>query len=259
MNGKTNGPAVVSSSKPAANTGAADQQWYKPIISLHTDDRGNRHVYKAFRFSRGLLGKYFRFLASHEFRMLKKVEHLDFTPDQVRRPSDASPTIHYRLIEGSSVKNVAAAKGIPDNFFRQLLSNVKTLHQQGVAHLDLGNSGNIIVSAHGQPAIIDFGSAVPLSWLPSPIRAWARRKDVIGVLKLWHRFDSESMPLFLEHYYQRNYRKNIYTPKRFVKALRRWLIGGPNTEGLSGVTTVISMFLGLVVPTSFVLVVVSFS
>lgn len=229
MNGKTNSPLMVCSSKPAAITGAADQKWYKPIISLHTDDVGNRHAHKAFRFSQGPLGAYFRFLASHELRMLRKVEHLDFTPDQVRRSSDASPSIRYRLIEGSSVKEVAAGTGVPDSFFLQLLNNVKTLHQDGVAHLDLGNSGNILVSESGDPAIIDFGSAVPLSWLPSPIRAWARRKDVVGVLKLWYRFDSESMPLFLQHYYQSNYRKNIYTPKRFMKALRHWVSRGANT------------------------------
>ena len=234
MNSQTNCPSMASSYKPDAITDAANLKWYKPVISLDTDDCGNGHVYKAFRFSRGLLGKYFRFLATHEFRMLRKVEHLEFTPDQVRRPSDASPTIHYRLIDGRSIKETAAGEGVPDNFFSQLFSNVKTLHQNGIAHMDLGNSGNILVSGSGHPVIIDFGSAIPLSWLPSTVRAWACRKDILGVLKLWHRFDSESMPMFLEHYYQSNYRKNIYTPKRFLKALRRWVSRGSNNEGLSG-------------------------
>lgn len=251
MNGQTNCPSMGSSWQPAAITDAANQKWYKPIISVNAANSGNRHVYKAFRFSRGLLGNYFRFLASHEFRMLRKVEHLDFTPDQVSRTSDASPTIHYRLIEGRPVKEIAAGKGVPDNFFSQLFTNVKTLHQHGVAHMDLGNSGNILVSGRGDPAIIDFGSAIPLSWLPSSIQGWACRKDILGVLKLWHRFDSESMPLFLEHYYQSNYRKNIYTPKRFLKALRRWVTGGAGTENLSGVATVISVFFGLLVLVSF--------
>lgn len=240
-----------SSWQPAAITDAADQKWYKPIISVNADNSGNRNVYKAFRFSRGLLGNYFRFLASHELRMLRKVEHLDFTPDQVSRPSDASPTIHYRLIEGRPVKEIAAGKGVPHNFFSQLFSDVKTLHQHGVAHMDLGNSGNILVSEHGDPAIIDFGSAIPLNWLPPSVRAWACRKDIVGVLKLWHRFDRGSMPLFLQHYYESNYRKNIYTPKRFLKALRRWLSGGADTDGVSGLTIVISVFFSLLVLVSF--------
>lgn len=72
MNGQTNCPSMGSSWQPAAITDAADQKWYKPIISVNADNSGNRHVYKAFRFSRGLLGNYFRFLASHELRMLRK-------------------------------------------------------------------------------------------------------------------------------------------------------------------------------------------
>ena len=250
MKGQTNCPSMGSSWQPAAVTDTADQKWYKPIISVNADSSGNRHVYKAFRFSRGLLGNYFRFLASHEFRMLKKVEHLDFTPDQVSRPSDASPTIHS-LIEGRPVKDIAAGKGLPENFFSQLFSDVKTLHQHGVAHMDLGNSGNILVSGQGDPAIIDFGSAIPLSWLPSSVQSWACRKDILGVLKLWYRFDTETMPLFLLHYYQSNYRKNIYTPKRFLKAVRRWITGDGGTSDVSGVTTVISVFFGLLVLVSF--------
>lgn len=251
MNGRANCPSLGSSWEPVAINHTANQKWYKPIISVNADASGNEHVYKAFRFSRGLLGKYFRFLASHEFRMLKKVEHLEFTPDQISRRSDASPTIHYRLIEGSPIKQIAASDSVPENFFSRLFSDVKTLHQHGVAHMDLGNSGNILVSGQGTPVIIDFGSAIPLSWLPPSVRNWACRKDILGVLKLWHRFDSESMPLFLRHYYQSNYRKNIYTPKRFLKALRRWITGNTGTENLSGVTTVISVFLGLLVLVSF--------
>lgn len=252
MNGQTNCPSIGASWQPAAITDASDQKWYKPIITLNADSSGNRHVYKAFRFSRGLLGNYFRFLASHEFRMLKKVEHLDFTPDQASRPSDRSPTIYYRLIEGRPVKDIAAGNALPDNFFSQLFSDVKTLHQHGVAHMDLGNSGNILVSGRGgAPAIIDFGSAIPLSWLPSSVQSWACRKDILVVLKLWHRFDSESMPLFLQHYYQSNYRKNIYTSKRFLKALRRWVTGDAGSGDMSGLATVISVFFGLLVLVSF--------
>ncbi|MFY3772918.1 hypothetical protein ACOSZC_02180 [Marinobacter salsuginis] len=252
MNGQVNCPSMGSRLEPIKVNDAANQKWYKPIISVDADASGNKHVYKAFRFSHGLLGNYFRFLAFHEFRMLTKVEHLDFTPDQVSRRSDASPTIHYRLIEGKSIKDVAASNGVPANFFSKLFSDVKTLHQHGVVHMDLGNSGNILVSAQGAPAIIDFGSAIPLSWLPSSVQSWACRKDILGVLKLWHRFDKESMPLFLLHYYQSNYRKNIYTPKRFLKAARRWVTGDTGSADLSGVTTVISVFFGLLVLVSFI-------
>jgi hypothetical protein len=59
------------------------------------------------------------------------------------------------------------------------------------------------------------------------------------------------MPLFLQHYYQSNYRKNIYTSKRFLKALRRWVTGDAGSGDMSGLATVISVFFGLLVLVSF--------
>lgn len=228
------------------------QKWYKPILSVDTDLVGNQHVYKVFRFSRGLLGKYFRFLASHEFRMLKAVEDLDFTPSQISRSADTVPAINYHLIEGQSIKAKAAAGRLPQGFFGQLFRDVKTLHQHGVVHMDLGNSGNILVSPEGHPAIIDFGSAVPLHWLPPRVQRWALRKDIVGMLKLWHRFEPETMPPFLLDYFHQNYRKNIYTPKRFLKAARQWLAGEGSADDLSDLTMVAYLFAGLLVLVSFI-------
>lgn len=230
----------------------ASQKWYKPILSVDTDLVGNQHVHKTFRFSRGLLGKYFSFLASHEFRMLKAVENLNFTPSQISRSASTVPTINYRLIEGQSIKAKAAAGRLPQGFFVQLFRHVKTMHQHGVVHLDLGNSGNILVSPEGHPAIIDFGSAVPLHWLPPMVQRWALRKDIVGVLKLWHRLGPETMPPFLLDYFHQNYRKNIYTPKRFLKAARQWLTGEGGTDDLSDLTMVASLFGGLLVLVSFI-------
>ena len=251
MNGQLNCPSMGAGLGFAAIGDSKDDKWYKPILSVDTDSNGDKHVYKAFRFSQGLLGQYFRFLASHEFGMLEKVEHLDFTPSQISRGPDAVPTINYRLIEGTSIKRIAAKSEVPEYFFSRLFSDVKTLHRHGVVHMDLGNSGNILVSGEGQPAIIDFGSAIPLVWLPSKVQSWARRKDLLGVLKLWHRFDCESMPPMLLEYYHKYYRKNIYTPKRFIKALRRWVTGDAVTHDLSGLTTVLSLFFGLFFLISF--------
>ncbi|GAA3573312.1 RIO1 family regulatory kinase/ATPase [Marinobacter xestospongiae] len=225
MNSHANCPAMGSGIGSAKSELATGQPWYKPVISVGADSEGRKHVYKAFRFSRGLLGRYFRFLALHEFKMLKKVEHLKFTPSQVHRHLGASPTIHYRFIEGNAIKAVAQSNGAPEGFFSQLFNDVKTMHQSGVVHLDLGNSGNVLVSREGHPVVIDFGSAIPTDKLPPMVKDWALRKDLIGVLKLWDRFDRESMPELLQDYFRKHYRKNIYTPKRFAKAARRWVTG----------------------------------
>lgn len=246
MDGQSNCTTIGSASwELSAACESAEQKWYKPILSVDSDACGNKHVYKAFRFSQGLLGKYFLFLASHEFNMLKRVEHLDFTPDQISRGSDNLPTINYRLIEGTSIKDIAGKNRIPEDFFSALFNDVRVLHQNGVVHMDLGNSGNILVSQEGRPVIIDFGSAIPLDRLPSGVRSWALKKDLLGVLKLWQRFDSASMPPSLLLYFQRNYRKNIYTPKRFFKAVRKRLTGDGVRQDFSGLSTVISLFLGL--------------
>lgn len=248
MDGQSNCTTVSPASwELSAASESAEQKWYKPILSVHSDAFGNKHVYKAFRFSRGLLGRYFLFLASHEFNMLKRVEHLDFTPDQISRGSDNLPTIKYRLIEGTPIKGIAGKNRIPEGFFSALFNDVRVLHQNGVVHMDLGNSGNILVSQEGRPVIIDFGSAVPLNRLPSGVRSWALKKDLLGVLKLWQRFDSESLPPTLLRYFHRNYRKNIYTPKRFFKAVRKQLNKDEARLDGSGLTTVISLFIGLLV------------
>lgn len=251
MNDQLHCPSMSTGLELAVTGQSLRQKWYKPIFSVATNANGDRHVYKAYRFSQGLLGKYFRFLASHEFRMLKKVEHLEFTPGQISRAPDVMPTINYRLIEGTSIKETALKKQVPDNFFSRLFFDVKTLHRHGVVHMDLGNSGNILVSTEGYPVIIDFGSAIPSSWLPPVVQGWVRRKDILGVLKLWYRFDRESMPSVLVDYFQKNYSKNIYTPKRFLKALRKWMIWDESTAGLSGLTTVVSVFVGFLVLMSF--------
>lgn len=98
--------------------------------------------------------------------------------------------------------------------------------------------------------LIDFGSAVPLGWMPLAMRRWARRKDVLGALKLWHRFEPETMPPILLKYFERHYRKNVYTPKRFAKAMKRYIAG--NRQDLNGVLGVVSLFFGLLVLVSVV-------
>ncbi len=229
------------------NSQLNDRKWYKSVLSIRTDGCGNRQVDKSYQFSRGPLGKYFMVLAAHEFRMLKSVEGLGFTPQPIALSNDTLPTVSYGLVEGIPIKEQAERNSVPQDFFPRLLDNVKALHKHGVAHMDLGNSGNVLVSGNGHPVIIDFGAALPLQRLPDPLRRWACRKDIVGVLKLWFRFAPESMPQELLEYYQKHYRKNVYTPKRFVKAVRRRFAGGGSAEDRSGLAITISVIIGLLV------------
>lgn len=229
------------------NSELNDRKWYKSVLSIRTDDSGDKQVDKSYQFSRGPLGKYFMVLAAHEYRMLKAVEGLAFTPQAIALSNDSLPRVTYGLVEGVSIKEQADRNGVPQNFFPRLLADVKALHQHGVAHMDLGNSGNILVSVEGSPAMIDFGAALPLNRLPTPLRRWACRQDIVGVLKLWSRFEPETMPPELLEYYQKHYRKNVYTPKRFVKAVRRKFKGDSSDEGRSGLAITISVIVSLLV------------
>lgn len=229
------------------NSQLNDRKWYKSVLTIRTDGYGNKQVDKSYQFSRGPLGKYFMVLAAHEYRMLKAVEGLDFTPQAIALSSDSLPSVTYGLVEGVSVKEQADRNRLPQDFFPRLLADVKALHARGVAHMDLGNSGNVLVSVDGSPAIIDFGAALPLNRLPAPLRRWACRQDIVGVLKLWSRFEPETMPPELLEYYQQHYRKNVYTPKRFVKAVRRKFAGDSRGEDRSGLAITISVIVGLLV------------
>lgn len=226
------------------------QKWYKPIICINRDAADSKRVFKTYRYDRGPLGLYFRLLASHEYRMLKRIQGLAFTPQKVERSSSTGNIISYEYVEGAPIKRRFQGGEVPDRFFHRLYQVVSELHERGVAHLDVGNSGNILVTTEGNPTLIDFGSAMPLKWLPVITRSWARKKDTLGVLKLWQRFDGASMPSELREYYDRHYRKNVYTPKRFFKALKRcWVSNG---EEVSGITTMIGLFLGFLFLVSIV-------
>lgn len=184
--------------------------------------------------------------------MLKRVEGLPFTPMDVGRDRREGNLISYQYIDGRSIKAVSKSDTIPKDFFPKLYSAVLDLHQQGTAHLDLGNSGNILVTRNGNPVIIDFGSAFSLERLPGYLQRWMRKKDLLGMLKLWRRFDRETMPAFLLEYYRRNYKKNIYTPRRFYKATKRHLLkrlarrSASNADD-AAILRIVGLFFGLMV------------
>ncbi|MBU2955875.1 hypothetical protein KO499_18860 [Marinobacter sp. F3R08] len=221
---------------------APGQKWYKPIICINTKTNGEKRLFKTYRYRQGPLGQYFRLLASHEYRMLTRVSGLAFTPQGVERDATCSSTISYRYVDGAPIKEQFRKGDIPDRFFFRLYQAVSELHEKGIAHLDVGNSGNIVVSPEGNPVLIDFGSSMLLKRLPVITRAWARKRDLLGVLKLWRRYDDETMPDILRQYYERYYRKNIYTPKRFFKACKRyWLSDGEEMSELGAVAGIFFM------------------
>ncbi len=73
------------------------------------------------------------------------------------------PWIAMELVEGArTIQDLALDQSRTADanrvLFVQILSAVKTAHEQGVVHLDL-NASNVLIDRHGLPRIIDFGLA----------------------------------------------------------------------------------------------------
>ncbi|MCK0105776.1 hypothetical protein [Marinobacter sp. S0848L] len=229
------------------------KRWHKPLTVVAENPAGAKQVVKTYPSFVFPLTQYFRMLARHEYRMLKAVEGLPFTPNDVYRCADCSGALQYQHVEGVPLKELSRRGGVPNDFFVKLYASVQQMHTSGVVHFDLGNSGNVLCSPSGEPKIIDFGSAVFFRLLPGVIGEWARKKDQLGVLKLWYRFDRNSMPQEMQAYYQANYRKNIYTPRRFLKALKRsFMKPTQSTAEALPMAAIIGLFFGLLALVSLV-------
>lgn len=218
----THTPATLAAATPAPKN-ATPPSWYKPRIRVATTDDGAPRVYKRYPMPGATANAYFRLLATHEFSMLKQMDHFSFTPNSPCLNS-ANLTLSYSYLRGTPLKSWPRHTPLPAEFFRALIAASRQMHQHQLVHLDLGNAGNILVSPSRQPLIIDFGSALNTSRLPAVIRCWMMRKDTLGILKLWYKFSRDTMPSAHQEYFLRHYRKNIYTPKRLKKALKRLIL-----------------------------------
>jgi hypothetical protein len=67
------------------------------------------------------------------------------------------------------------------------------MHARGIAHLDLRNGRNLLVTEAQQPVLLDFQSSVRLSRLPRFLQRILRDIDVSGVYKWWLMLDPLSI------------------------------------------------------------------
>lgn len=77
---------------------------------------------------------------------------------------------------------------VPRSFFEDLEAGVRACHAARFVHLDLHNARNIIVNPDWKPVLLDWQSALPTFWLPSPLRRALERIDLAGVFKFWDKF-----------------------------------------------------------------------
>lgn len=131
-----------------------------------------------------------RFLVRRELHALRKLAGLGGVPaDPFRIDAHA---LAYRFIPGTPLNGADEHRKNAEFFlsFERLLAEV---HARGLVHLDVRNGRNVLVTASGQAALIDFQSHLGTSHLPKAMRGWMERFDMAGVYKHWERHHPQSL------------------------------------------------------------------
>lgn len=99
-----------------------------------------------------------RAMLRREHVAYQRLANVPMVPRCLGLEPDGSLLLEYR--PGDAYRENLPALRDRQAFFEALLAGILALHAAGVAHADLKRRGNILVSADGQPILLDFGSAV---------------------------------------------------------------------------------------------------
>lgn len=91
-----------------------------------------------------------RKLLAREARALAVLEGLDCVPELVEVSRDM---LDRRYIDGQPMQE---GKPSQPEYFRAAARALRKLHRLGVVHNDLAKEPNFLLTADGQPALIDF-------------------------------------------------------------------------------------------------------
>ena len=89
-----------------------------------------------------------------ECKALRKLESLDCIPDLLAVPDRRSFLMTYHQSE--QITHLSTTTPDWPVFFDKLTDAIEQVHQQGVAHNDLRNPTNTLVTAGGQPILVDL-------------------------------------------------------------------------------------------------------
>ncbi len=131
---------------------------------------------------RNLIG---RLLIRREFGWLRRVDGIPAAPQDAFRVD--AYALAYRFVPGISLRLTDPATLAP-GFFPALEDSLRQVHARArMAHLDLRNAHNILVTDTGEPSLLDFQSCLGTRWLPPPLRRFAERIDLAAIYKHWAR------------------------------------------------------------------------
>lgn len=123
---------------------------------------------------------------------------------------------------------------VGEAFFDQLHETVEAVHRRGVALCDLRNMNNVLISAGGEPYVIDFAAAIrrgaPWNLLLNGLFRVFAQDDRLGVIKLKRRL----APYLVTSEESKRYRKGVFMQSQAI-AVRNWgkkwlkRLAGPRT------------------------------
>ncbi len=139
-------------------------------------------------FSRWTVGLW---LIQKEWKIYSRLGGVKHIPSPVERIDRFAFALEY-----VPSKPIGRGEKISPAFFSGLERILRDIHSRGVVHLDLRHKGNILVSEHGEPILIDFNSSFLfregglLRRFLFPVLKWV---DHGGLLKLKQRVSPSSM------------------------------------------------------------------
>jgi predicted Ser/Thr protein kinase len=167
-------------------------RWANAVL-YRFEHAGATWVVKDFRgrsfLVRNLIG---RLLVRRESRALSRLAGIPGTPQGAFR-IDAH-ALAYRFVPGRHLRGRRGAAPLGPDFFPALERSVRAMHESAqLAHFDLRNAKNILVTEHGEPLMLDFQSAVGMHWMPGPLRRFAEQIDFAAIYKHWKKRSPDTL------------------------------------------------------------------
>lgn len=130
-----------------------------------------------------------RMLCSHERKVIACLDGCGQIPDVIG-PYEATGLM-YHYIAGQSLDEQPT---LPEDFFDQLETLMKAIHDRNVCYVDMNKRGNILLGTDGRPHLIDFQiSQVFKRHWSGCIKHTLQRVDHYGLLKHKRRFFPDSL------------------------------------------------------------------
>jgi predicted Ser/Thr protein kinase len=166
-------------------------RWANAILYLF-DHGGVTWAVKDFRprsfLSRNLIG---RFLIRREFAALSRLAGVPATPQDAFRVDALA--LAYRFVPGRSLRGLRDFR-LPPDYFPALEHGLRAMHSTArLAHFDLRNAANILITETGEPLLLDFQSAAGTGWMPGPLRRFAEEVDLAAIYKHWRKRSPETL------------------------------------------------------------------